>query len=530
MSSIDEKDDSLPMDLTIEPSFNDLFEDEAQVAGSTTIDKETFDDIKEFKCTPVQNIINEKYYKKVLNGEGEVAQRLHASLAKFLNAKEPEDKTMFRGRLVPVVWELITLLGMKVGNALITEKKFFLRYALLLPSLINKTQRENIASIISENRLGEPVHYLDEWLELVSLGEVTPLATDEAPVKGAKNRGDSGLRMQKEKIKGSLSGKIATIQGLQKKRSSIEKSIMSELKNLAKHTSHPSLTSLEMSYSMIQKSSLTELINRGKSLQQLDREHGALIQEAKQLQSKLTSIEEKINDTPTEHISPSVLKKEVANLRQIHKMCVGRQGNHFPVLSGSYISSNFDDIATREQIVALMHYVEKIDPGVFRRTHRRQTHRIVPHVIILPCYGDKGVCWEPFEKFNRATSRGRVAVPLYPKNLKLAVIKAMAELRWEVAKAKAQYYWMEEGITGRYYQWFEENKLRGDVKMKFIEDYILWITKESEGTQKLDKEVRGIFWRNLPFPKELRESLKNRGFVYSELYKKDSNREMSDGY
>ncbi|OQY37912.1 MAG: hypothetical protein B6229_07195 [Spirochaetaceae bacterium 4572_7] len=177
-----------------------------------------------------------------------------------------------------------------------------------------------------------------------------------------------------------------------------------------------------------------------------------------------------------------------------------------------------------------MKYIEGIDPGVFRRTHRRVTHRIVPHVIIIPCYGDKGVCWEPFEKFNRATSRGRVAVPLYPKNLKLAVITAMAELRWEVAKAKAQYYWMEEGITGRYFQWFEGAKLRGDVKMRFIDDYILWITKESEGTQKLDKDVRGIFWRNLPFPKKLREHLRNRGFVYSELYKKDSNRELSDGY
>lgn len=35
--------------------------------------------------------------------------------------------------------------------------------------------------------------------------------------------------------------------------------------------------------------------------------------------------------------------------------------------------------------------------------------------------------------------------------------------------------------------------MRGDVRLTFIENYVLWITKESEGMQKLDREVRGIF-------------------------------------
>ena len=95
---------------------------------------------------------------------------------------------------------------------------------------------------------------------------------------------------------------------------------------------------------------------------------------------------------------------------------------------------------------------------------------------------------------------------------------------------KAAHYWMEEGLTGWYYQWFTEQKLKGDVKDQFIQDYILWINKESEGTQKLEREVRAIFWRYMPFPQDLKDKLKNRGFVYSELYKKDQNRAISDGY
>ena len=45
-----------------------------------------------------------------------------------------------------------------------------------------------------------------------------------------------------------------------------------------------------------------------------------------------------------------------------------------------------------------------------------------------------------------------------------------------------------------------------------------------------DRDVRGVFWRYTPFPEELKEKLKNRGFVYSELAKRDKNRAMSDGY
>ena len=212
------------------------------------------------------------------------------------------------------------------------------------------------------------------------------------------------------------------------------------------------------------------------------------------------------------------------------KMVTGKQGNHIPFLMKQYFRSNIRDIGTRENIIMEFAAVESIDEGLFKRTFKRQTNRIVPYIILVPCYGERGICWEPFEKFNRATSRGRVAIPIFPKDLNIAVISAAADIRWQVAKEKAQHYWMEEGLTGRYYQWFTEQKIRGDVREYFIQDYILWITKESEGTQKLDKEVRGIFWRNIPFRQELRDRLRKRGFVYNELYKKDINRSLSDGY
>jgi hypothetical protein len=119
---------------------------------------------------------------------------------------------------------------------------------------------------------------------------------------------------------------------------------------------------------------------------------------------------------------------------------------------------------------------------------------------------------------------------MYPKNLFIAVLTAVADLRWQVAKEKASFYWMEEGLTGNYYQWFQSQKLRGDIKEFFINDYILWMTKEAEGIQKLPKDVRGAFWRFMPFTKEVKEKLKLRSLVYQELCQRDLNRALSDGY
>ena len=54
--------------------------------------------------------------------------------------------------------------------------------------------------------------------------------------------------------------------------------------------------------------------------------------------------------------------------------------------------------------------------------------------------------------------------------------------------------------------------------------------KESEGIQKLDKEVREVFWRYMPFADSIKAKLKDRALVYQELCQRDLNRQMSDGY
>ncbi len=212
------------------------------------------------------------------------------------------------------------------------------------------------------------------------------------------------------------------------------------------------------------------------------------------------------------------------------KMTCGRQGNHFPILTSEYFHSSSREIGNRENVIETLRWLESIDPEAYCRQYKSQLNRIPPFVILIPSYGDYGFCWEPFDRYNRITSRGRIAIPMYAKNLQVAVLTAVADLRWQVAKEKASYYWMEEGLTGNYYQWFQAQKLKGDVKEYFINDYLLWILKESDGIQKLEKDVRGVFWRYMPFSPEIKAKLKPRALVYQELCQRDTNRELSDGY
>jgi hypothetical protein len=221
---------------------------------------------------------------------------------------------------------------------------------------------------------------------------------------------------------------------------------------------------------------------------------------------------------------------EFETVRQMIKMTIGRQGNHFPILSSEYFHCLPGDVGSRENIVPMLAWIESIDPEAFCRFYKNRLNRIIPYVILVPCYGDSGMCWEPFDRFNRATSRGRIAIPMYPRSLQNAVLSAVGDMRWQVAKEKASGYWMEEGITGNYYQYCQKMKLKTDLKETFINDYITWITKESDGTQRMDKELRGIFWRHIPFAQLVKDKLKNRSYVYQELYQRDVNRSLSDGY
>jgi hypothetical protein len=515
------------------PDFGTLFSDD-QRAGAPPEGVDTtrrkFEPIHTLEEAAKPLFEDKNHYRAVLSGEGESGQRVHDLVTKFMKATDPEEKSALRARLIAAFWDLAGSIAARAGRELPLPKRLLLRYGVLSPTFLSAELRDLLSRIVWENHTGEPVHYVDEWLEKIAKGQVRPSSSDEVKV----SQRDTSQKMldAMEKRRGQRESEVTILRGKVAQLEDRERELREQVELLLRHETREDFGGITACFTPSQKAASSAIIEILRSLGTLDSQMASCYAALRAMDEELESLARKSEGiSPSSAADPHAAAGEFPNLRQMAKLCVGRKGNHFPILLAQYVRPNLQDIGTRENVINEMAAVEALDPGLFLRTFKQQTSRIVPNVILIPGYGETGVCWEPFEKYNRSTSRGRIAIPLYPtKSLRIAVIAALADLRWQVAKEKAQYYWMEEGITGKYYQWFDEKKLRGDVREYFIRDYILWITMESQGMQKLDRDVRGIFWRLMPFPQEIKDSLKNRGFFYSELYKKDQNIAMSDGY
>jgi hypothetical protein len=529
-----------PSGAPLPPDFSSLFGD--MDASAEPRNKQEFDvDLTRKGFARVERIEADKpsawftdpnYYKTVLGGEGDEATKLHELLGKYLKATDPKDKGVYRQQIVTAYWYLASRLALhSIGAQAPMAKKVAVRFAAILPNLLSPDMAEAFHRVIFDKDIDEPVYYVDEWMRAVAGGMVSASATDEVKPRAKDGDDRSRFALLIQRAQGKRDASEGIMKAKAEERRQLESLLKERVEAICSHQSHPGLLHVPAPYTESQKKTMSELYEVIRKMLSVDKELMQTIGEFDKAGEDLTSVQEKAGALGQDaRADMQTLAQEFDTLRQMTRLCIGRQGNHFPLLSREYFHGGIKDVATRENVVRALAAIEAIDCEAFCRPYKSALNRIVPFVLLVPCYGDSGVCWEPFDNHSRATSRGRIAIPMYPKNLTLAVLTAVADLRWQVAKEKASYYWMEEGLTGNYYQWFQSRKIRGDVKEYFIQDYLVWVTKESEGIQKLDKEIRGIFWRYMPFSKEIKEKLKTRSYVYQELYQKDVNRSMSDGY
>jgi len=527
-----------PAGAPLPPDFESLFGDLGVTAenrekreSDVDFSRKTIASVEKPEETEPRDLFSDPdYYKKALGGEGDEAQKVHELLSKYLKATDPKDKGVYRQQLIPSYWYLAAKCALRCASPqVIMPKRLLVRFGALLPSLLSPEIKDVFQRIVFDKLIDEPVYYVDEWIRAVTTGQINPSATDEVKPQRGDDRSHFTAIMQRAQ------GKRDAAEGIMKskveERRRLESFLKERVELICAHESQHGLINIPAPYSESQKKTMSELSEIMRKMLAIDKELGQTVADFEKAGEGYKSASDKAGGLAKETKADlQSLAQEYETVRQMTKLCIGRQGNHFPILSREYFHGGIRDIGTRENVVKLLAWIESIDCEAYCRPYKNTLNRIVPYIILLPCYGDQGICWEPFDRFNRATSRGRVALPMYPKNLALAVVTAVADLRWQVAKEKASYYWMEEGLTGNYYQWFTSRKIKGDVKEFFIQDYIIWITKESEGTQKLDKEVRGIFWRYIPFTQVIKDKLKGRSYIYQELYQKDVNRSLSDGY
>ena len=519
--------------------FTDENQQEAKEAPSVTgvdLSKTKFEPItKFFSETPHDYFDDKTYYKTALTGEGAAAQRVHQILSKYLNCQDPKDRTVFRQQIVTAFWELLRLMAPKMADySLPMPKRMLVRFGVLLPSLFTAEQKQTFAKVIMENETGEPVYYLDEWLKEIAGGRLSLSATDETRPKGrigSASEEQQRLMQLKSKNDGKRQNAESLASARENERAMLENALRSCVDALCTHDAAVGLKNHRAAYTDEQKQLFSEITDKLRTLQKLDREFAAYLRELEEAKSISMSLETRMQASgEAVEVSHSDIMTEMNTVRQMAKMTIGRQGNQFPIFTREFYHCIPQGTGFRENVINLMAWVESLDPNAFCRIHKNSPNRIVPYVLLLPTYGDFGFCWEPFDRYNRISSRGRIVLPMYPRDLKIALLMAVADLRWQVAKEKASYYWMEEGLTGQYYQWVERQKLKGDLKSFFISDYVLWMTKEANGTQVMDKELRAIFWRYIPYPQEKKDDLKKRSLVYAELCQRDANRAMSDGY
>ena len=164
---------------------------------------------------------------------------------------------------------------------------------------------------------------------------------------------------------------------------------------------------------------------------------------------------------------------------------------------------------------------------------------IKPYLILLPNAGSRVQMWQELSYSIRST-RARFLVPIFfNSDIHKSLIHSSAHFRWNLNKALVS-NWMDPvdgGLTGSYFDYEQSYKklmeLSDEAKEKiketmrsikidrnrFAQDYYEWLAFESQGAPKLNKVVRKIFYRFVPFPKEVRENLA-RLPVYDELDRK----------
>ncbi len=475
------------------------------------------------------------FYKTLMDWGGEAANKLHGNIQMFLSNTDSKTQQVARQRIITSYWNFYEAVIENITGAMPDALLFMMRYGILISSLVSKEVLSVIANIDIKAANETTFYYVDEWLSAVSSGVLTPTVLNE---QGPQNVGANlvAMKQKKDNIQRQQEQKISACQGLNSEMGQVfdqAKAILDKLEHMRKNSDFDfaaPYTSTELQEFKNIHEVLRSIVGKNS---QLEVEYNSVLYNKKNLDSlseEVAALEAKADSSQSNEpqIHKSLIVDELTVVRQMCKLCVGARGNHFPLLYKSYFSSPFKNMGYREQAVQVFKEIESIDFTLFQRIVKSNVMRNAPIVLLVPCYGSRGFCWEPFERGQRNTSSSKLVVPMYSRDLYTAVVYAVGDYRWQIAKELAGQFWMKEGLTGWYFQWFDSNIKKGDIKEKFIEDYILWMKWEQKGVQKLSKEVREIFWRFIPFTRKVKKTLVKMGPVYRELSKKEQNRAVSE--
>ena len=220
-------------------------------------------------------------------------------------------------------------------------------------------------------------------------------------------------------------------------------------------------------------------------------------------------------------------------------VCSGSTVTAFPILTSDSIKGSLKNMyVSKSKLNNIAKKLIDIDFSLFyRETVLRLDaarevifEEILPYIILIPIAGTKALLWQELAGNNKR-SKGRFVVPiLFNGDIERSLAHAFACFRWELTKNIKGAMWadpIEGGVTGEYFDYvntFKKNpKFSPEMKEKinlkfkslrtnrdrFADDYMLWVEYEKDGIMKLNNVVREMFFKHIPFRKELRDQLEN---------------------
>lgn len=207
------------------------------------------------------------------------------------------------------------------------------------------------------------------------------------------------------------------------------------------------------------------------------------------------------------------LKYELINLPQMQRMCVGARANQVAIMTQEYCNPSRDaPVLNRAWIQNALKEALKCDHIMFQRKYKGDEVEVQPLFVLLPGYGQRSGCWEPYSLGRKGNTGPRILYCLFPPRKPMQTfLMGIADYRWEYAKADAMHYWLSEGLTGKWIALFTRKEQRKDMKAVFIDSYYNWVTYEARRIPKLEKRFREFLYYNCPFSDEIKQQLRGGG-------------------
>jgi len=365
------------------PEFGDIFDDKKETqseAVEVDMTASMFPQITKRLEEKGHDFFNDpNYYKTALSNEGDIAQRVHGILQKYLTTKDPKDRSVFRQQFIAPFWEFLLNVARKATGKMPPPKKFLLRFALLHPTFLNTETRTFFSKVVVENAFDLPVYYMDEWLNAVGTSKMRPSTTDE--VRVSRNNQQSKMQQLLEKANGKYDGARSMLKQKDKNRNDIERTLRDRFNIISERTPFRELSDVSDCLNEKQKMALNEIQNLLKELLKNNHDLEISIKDFISAEADVNVLNTKLEaEGGSVELDTDALVAEFETIRQMAKMTCGRQGNHFPVLTGEYFHSGPNDVGIRENVIAILAKIESIDAEAFCRVYKNKLNRIIPYV------------------------------------------------------------------------------------------------------------------------------------------------------